>query len=127
MNRRRRTRVPFETRIRFFIAGQEVLSSQTKDLSLNGVYLFSAARPALGTLGEVEISLALGPDPLRLALPGEVIRQDEKGMALQFREVTPEVFTHLKKVVDYNSGNPEAIEAELIRFSFDPARKLRED
>jgi c-di-GMP-binding flagellar brake protein YcgR len=127
MNRRRRTRVPFQTRIRFFCAGQEILSSHSKDLSLNGVYLFTEARPALGTRGEVEIILTLGPDPLRLSLTGEVARRDENGIGVQFRELSPAVFSHLKKVVDYNSGNPEALEAELIRYSFDPSRTPRED
>jgi hypothetical protein len=127
MNRRQRTRVPFQTSIRFFSAGEEIICSHSKDLSLNGVYLFTASPPAVGTRGEVEIVLALGPDPLRLPVTGEVIRRDPEGLALKFLELDPAVFAHLKKIVDYNSGRPEAIDAELIRQAFDHTGQPRGD
>ena len=118
MNRRRRTRVPFKVRIRLFIDGRPVPARGSRDLSLNGVYLFTKARPPLGTRGAVEIILALGKTRLPLPVRGRVIRQDETGLGLQFEALDRSVFDHLKKVLYYNTGNPEAIDAELIRYPF---------
>lgn len=39
MNRRRRLRATFETRVRLLVTAEEVLSFASNDLSLGGVYL----------------------------------------------------------------------------------------
>jgi hypothetical protein len=118
MNRRRRSRASFRARVRFFIAGGEVLISDSKDLSLNGVYLFSSERPEPGIEGEVELVLAVGEHEVPLRMPGRVVRRDETGIAVGFLEMDPVVFDHLKKVLYYNTGDPENIDAELFRFPF---------
>jgi hypothetical protein len=119
-NRRRRTRVPFQTRVRFIIQGEELPSSDSKDLSLTGVYFFTALRPEKGVTGQVEITLGLGLHPLALSLKGVVARADENGIGVRFLEMDPASFVHLKNLLYYNTGNPEAIDAEIIQYPFDP-------
>ena len=122
-NRRRRTRVPFHTQVRFIIQGKALVSSDSKDLSLTGVYFFTDLRPEEGTSGEVEIALGLGKRPLVLRFKGEVVRADETGIGVRFLEMGSVAFAHLKNLLYYNTGNPEAIDAELIHFPFDPLTK----
>jgi hypothetical protein len=119
-NRRRRTRVPFHTRVRFIIQGEELVSSDSKDLSLTGVYFFTDLRPEEGTAGEMEIALGLGKQPLTLRFKGIVAREDETGIGVRFLEMDPASFVHLKNLLYYNSGNPEAIDAEIIHYPFNP-------
>jgi hypothetical protein len=119
-NRRLRTRVPFETRVRFLIQGEALVSSDSKDLSLTGVYFFTALRPEEGTSGEVEITLGRGTRPLTLRFKGAVVRLDETGIGVRFMEVEPSAFAHLKNLLYYNTGDPEAIDAEIIHYPFDP-------
>lgn len=117
-NRRRRTRVPFHTRVRFTIHGEELVSSDSKDLSLTGVYFFTDLRPEEGTTGEVEIALGLGNRPLTLKFKGLVARADETGIGVRFLGMDPAAFAHLKTLLYYNTGNPEAIDAEIIHYPF---------
>jgi hypothetical protein len=119
-NRRRRTRAPFHTRARFIIQGEALVSSDSKDLSLTGVYFFTTVRPEKGTTGEVEITLGLGKHPLTLRFKGVVARTDENGIGVRFLEMDPTSFIHLKNLLYYNTGNPEAIDAEIIHTPFDP-------
>jgi hypothetical protein len=119
-NRRRRTRVPFETRVRFLIQGVELVSFDSKDLSLTGVYFFTALRPGEGTTGEVEIALGRSNRPLTLRFKGKVVRLDETGIGVRFLEMDPAAFAHLKNLLYYNTGDPEAIDAEIILHPFDP-------
>lgn len=119
-NRRRRTRVPFQTLVRFTMQGEELVSSDSKDLSLTGVYFFTAIRPGKGTTGEVEITLGLGIHPLTLRFKGVVARADENGIGVRFLEMDPTSFIHLKNLLYYNTGNPEEIDAEIIHSPFDP-------
>jgi len=119
-NRRRRTRVPFHTRVRFIIQGETLVSSDSKDLSLTGVYFFTALRPEAGTTGEAEITLGLGNQPLTLRFKGVVVRADETGIGVRFLEMDPASFVHLKNLLYFNTGNPEAIDAEIIHYPFDP-------
>jgi hypothetical protein len=118
-NRRRRTRVPFETRVRFMIQGEALVSSDSKDLSLTGVYFVTAVRPEKGTTGEVEITLGRSKRPLTLRFKGAVVRLDETGIGVRFLEMDPAAFAHLKNILYYNTGDPEAIDAEIIHQPFD--------
>jgi hypothetical protein len=126
-NRRRRTRVPFHTRVRFTIQGEALVSSDSKDLSLTGVYFFTDRRPEKGTTGEVEIALGLGNHPLTLRFKGMVARADEKGIGVRFLEMDPASFVHLKNLLYYNTGTPEAINAEIIHYPFDPESESDSD
>jgi len=119
-NRRRRTRVPFHTRVRFIIQGKALVSSDSKDLSLTGVYFLTDLRPEEEATGEVEITLGLGIHPLTLRFKGVVARADENGIGVRFLEMDPAAFAHLKNLLYYNTGNPEAIDAEIIHYPFDP-------
>jgi PilZ domain len=119
-NRRRRTRVPFQTQVKFIIQGKALVSSDSKDLSLTGVYFFTDRRPEEGTSGEMEITLGLGTQPLTLRFKGVVARLDETGIGVRFLEMDPTSFVHLKNLLYYNTGNPEAIDAEIIHYPFEP-------
>ncbi len=119
-NRRRRTRVPFHTRVKFIIQGIALVSSDSKDLSLTGFIFLTDLRPEEGATGEVELTLGLGIHPLTLRFKGVVARADENGIGVRFLEMDPAAFAHLKNLLYYNTGNPEAIDAEIIHYPFDP-------
>ena len=49
-----------------------------------------------------------------------VVRADETGIGVRFLEMDPASFVHLKNLLYFNTGNPEAIDAEIIHYPFDP-------
>ena len=119
-NRRHRTRVPFHARVQFIIQGKALVSSDSRDLSLTGVYFLTDLRPEEGATGEVELTLSLGAHTLTLKFKGVVARADENGIGVRFLEMDPAAFVHLKNLLYYNTGRPEAIDAEIIHYPFDP-------
>jgi hypothetical protein len=63
----------------------------------------------------VSIKLA---DQTRIAVSGKVIRSGPDGAAITFTSISARSFSHLKKLVQYNSGDADAIDSELMRPAF---------
>jgi len=46
-------------------------------------------------------------------LAGRVARVGRDGLAIEFTELDPDGFTHLHKIVSYNSDDPDRIDREI--------------
>ena len=107
--KRRRTRVNarFETRI---FTGGETYTLPMEDVSLKGVRC--AHEPGLVVGMDCVVELALSEEA-RIEVEGVVVRSDADGTAVDFGAMDEDSFAHLRRLVQFNASDPDAIDREL--------------
>ncbi|MCD4754387.1 MAG: PilZ domain-containing protein [Deltaproteobacteria bacterium] len=116
---RKYIRVPFKTAVCLWSLKQdakEIRCDQTRDISLKGLYCYSDIKFSTGTPCELELHLTGTSSKLVLFFKGRVVRTDEKGMGIRFEEMDLDSFLLLKNILNYNTGDPEKIDQELIGY-----------
>ncbi len=121
-NRRRRTRVPFQTQVDVQAAGTMLRDLQTRDLSHKGVFLLGEHPLKEGQSCLVTIHLpgdqATAPV---LRMEGKVARVTEQGTAIDFLSMDPDTYIHLRNLVLLNAEDPEKAAQEFVQPAFDAA------
>ncbi|WP_456433450.1 PilZ domain-containing protein [Thermosulfuriphilus sp.] len=121
MERRRFTRVPFETEVEVIYGDRWLKAQRLKDISLKGLYIVSRESPPVGSPCLVKVRLTGAEPPIELKFTGEVVRHGPDGFAIVVLETDLESFSHLRKLLSYNFEDPEKIEAEISRLLNGPA------
>lgn len=112
-NRRRKTRVRFETRVILRTKEVEVAAeANSRNISLRGAFLATDAALPQGTPCEVEILLTGSSTRLSIRVRGRVARKDKEGLGIVFDSIDPDSYFHLRNLLLYNSSEPEEIENE---------------
>ena len=107
--RRRNTRVSFEATIDL-TCGKKIFSGcKTQNLSIKGVLVLNVTGLQEGDVCDLILHLAGGPD-INLSMKGVVQRVTERGIGVKFTETDLDSFSHLKKIIYYNSENPDSID-----------------
>jgi len=112
--RRKNTRVIFQTAASVRFAGDVFERLAIRDLSLRGVYLEGISGRPLGEKCEVALFLTGASSELKLNIAGKVVRQDDSGVGIHFEEIDIDTFFHLKNIVYYNADDPDQVENELM-------------
>ena len=112
--RRRNTRVPFQATVNLRFAGGEYLQCETRDLGVRGVFVVGVQGPAAGEACETELCLSGTSSRICLAMEGLVARTDGEGLALHFTGMDFDSFFHLRNIIYYNSGDPDALGEWLL-------------
>jgi hypothetical protein len=115
MEKRNCTRVIFESEAVIVYQGQR-LRGTVENLSLNGVLLKITEPIPVDETVEVEINLSATTSKLSVNVQGLVIRQDERGLALQIVGMDLDSFIHYKNIITYISGNEREVMNEFHRF-----------
>lgn len=110
--RRRSTRVFFQTKANLHFADADFSDCETADLSMKGVFIPAISGRVIGDRCTVELQLSGTTGQLSLHMQGEVARIEAKGIAIKFFEIDLDSFNHLKKIVYYNSENPDELTGE---------------
>jgi hypothetical protein len=63
------------------------------------------------------VIISLGGD-LQISIAAKIVRVGKKETAIKFISLDDESFIHLKKLVQYNMGDAERVDAELRRPAF---------
>lgn len=106
--RRRNTRVSFEATIDLS-CGKKIFSGcKTENLSIKGVLVLNVVGLQEGDHCDLILHLSGGPD-INLSMKGVVQRVLDTGVGIQFTETDLDSFSHLKKIIYYNSENPDII------------------
>jgi len=112
-NRRRKTRVRFETRVILRTKDVEVTNeTNSRNISLRGVFVVTDVALPQGTPCEVEILLTGSSTLLSIRVQGKVAREDSEGLGIVFESIDPDSYFHLRNLLLYNSSDPEEIENE---------------
>ncbi|MEW6289459.1 MAG: PilZ domain-containing protein [Thermodesulfobacteriota bacterium] len=111
--RRKNTRVVFQTAATVRFADEVFERLAIKDLSLRGVYLEGIAGRRLGEKCEVAVFLTGASSELKLTMGGKVVRLGDSGVGVHFEEIDIDTFYHLKNIIYYNAEDPDQVENEL--------------
>jgi len=112
--KRRRTRASVHIDATVMV-GQEPLSLETENISLNGMLCRPDGRIKAGESADIRIELS--PEAI-IAARVNILRSDDKGIALAFTSVDESGFFHLKKLVQYNVDDADLVDRELAKVGF---------
>ncbi|RLB89675.1 MAG: PilZ domain-containing protein [Deltaproteobacteria bacterium] len=112
--RRKNTRVLFQTIADVNFAGKSYSKCETEDLSIKGISVIGPSGQSVGERCEISLILSGSNSKLVLKMRGGVVRVDPGGLALHFTEIDADSFYHLKNIIYYNSKDPDLIDLELI-------------
>jgi len=113
--RRKNTRVPFQTTANIAFASARYNQCATENLSVKGVSVLGVTGHAIGESCDLSLDLSGSSSQLRLSMKGTIVRVDADRIGVHFTEIDLDSFYHLKNIIYYNSSDPDAIEQELIR------------
>ena len=111
-NKRRGTRVLFNVKAELSY-GDQVICGEVRNLSLKGMLVDIDTPVPAETELAIRIYLSGTSSSLTLDMKGKIVRCDENGLAVRFKEIDVESFIHLRSVVGYNEGNEEKIMREF--------------
>jgi len=112
--RRRRTRVPIQIDADILLKGK-VIKLKSVNISLVGILCTS--NPLFQIDEPCKVIITLSED-LRISIDAKIVRVGEKEAAIKFISMDDESFVHLKKLIQYNLGNAEHVDAELRHPAF---------
>ncbi|MEW6080108.1 MAG: PilZ domain-containing protein [Thermodesulfobacteriota bacterium] len=111
-NKRRGTRVVFNVNAELSF-GDQTQTGEVRNLSLKGMLVDIKTDIPAETELDIKIYLSGTSSSLTLSMKGRVVRCDENGLAVLFKEIDVESFIHLRSVVGYNEGNEDKIMREF--------------
>ena len=110
-NRREFTRVRIHVEVEVSTDDRATISGTVEDLSLNGAYVPCTGRLPVGT--ECKVELILDGRDIRLTAAAEVSREDERGIAVEFKGIPLDDLEHLRNLIRYNADDPNQVEEEF--------------
>ena len=127
-NRRKSTRVYFQTTANLHFDDADFTNCETADLSIKGVFVMGISGRAIGDRCAIQLQLSGSSQQLVLDMQGEVARLGPKGIGIKFLEIDLDSFNHLKNIVYYNSENPDALKGiEDPAFVFEGEDEIKDD
>lgn len=94
-------------------SGERRVEGSTRDVSLNGLYLYGERSFPAGTRCQVVLFIGGRESGARVEAVGRVARVDAEGIAVTFEEVSLEGYQHLKQLVLLNAPDPDQVAEEI--------------
>ena len=113
-DQRRRTRISIQLTVHVRVKDEDVAVT-SKNLSLKGLLCTPDPRLPQGELCQVVLQLV---PTLRVVIQGRIIRTNTQETAIDFLAMDEQSFAHLKKIIEYNTGDADRISEELLRPAF---------
>lgn len=112
MNNRHFRRIPFEAQVTLHSA-TNVWTGELLDVAMKGamIGMETSLPDTLGT--EFKLCIALPGTPISLEFQAELIHCDEMRYGFKFISENLETLTHLRKLIELNTGDAEATRSEL--------------
>ena len=115
--RRKNTRVPFQTIADVTFNDKHYNHCITEDLSVKGISVLGITGHKIDETCDLSLALSGSTSQLRLSMKGKIVRVDADSIALHFTEIDIDSYYHLKNIIYYNSNDPDSIEQELVEGS----------
>jgi hypothetical protein len=93
--------------------GERSVVASTRDVSLNGIYLYGERSLPAGTPCRVTLFIGGRESDVRVEASGHVARVDAEGLAVSFDEVSLDGYQHLKQLVLLNAPDPDQVAEEI--------------
>ena len=91
-------------------------SSKVTNISLNGAFLETERRLDLGLVVDLSIVLSSLNTDMKVQLKGDVVRLENEGVAVQFKDIELDSFVLLRNIVIYNTGDSSLVDREFEEF-----------
>jgi len=114
-DKRKRSRVPVHFDVGIVLQGKRI-QTQIINISLTGILCTTNPRFQKGDDCTVVISLR---DDMQITIDAKILRVGKGETAIGFSAMDEESFSHLNKVVQYNTGDADRIEREFRQKAFD--------
>ena len=116
MNEKRHfTRIQFDA-IATLNSGNGVWDTKVIDISMKGA-LVEKPQVELGADEQVELNLTLSDNTTHIIMRGRVAHADENTLGLVCEHIDVDSVSHLRRIVELNTGNPDLLERELEALS----------
>ncbi len=115
MEKRTFARIPFKTKAIVRQKDSTVIGI-VENLSLAGIFLKTPERLGLNRLVKIELLFTGTSSQISIILDGKIMRHENLGMAIQFRNVDIDAFIHLKNLISYNTNQMGKVEEEFQAF-----------
>ena len=115
MEKRSFTRIPFQAKA--LVRAKDItVIGVIENLSLNGLFLKTPEKLPVGRVVKIELLFTGTSSQLSILLNGKILRHENIGMAIQFRDVDLDAFFHLKNLIKYNTDKIYTVEKEFEQF-----------
>ncbi len=109
------------TRVGFHIRAvvehrQGTFNASVNDLSLHGMGIAGGEPLPVGEPVEVTIALLEASPDFTVRVAGKVVRADPAGVGIAFERIEVDSFALLRKIIAYNTGDPDRVMAEFCEF-----------
>lgn len=107
------SRIDIKIFSRLLAKGREMVSANTHDVSMKGLFVVGKVDWPIGTECDIHLILEGQNPPVDIRVKGRVQRTAEEGTGLLFTEVGLEAYEHLRNLVLLNTDDPEQAEKEF--------------
>ncbi|MFO8048881.1 MAG: PilZ domain-containing protein [Desulfosudaceae bacterium] len=115
---RRGTRVVFRVKAKMEYDGR-IVEGEVLNLSLKGMLVDTDIDIPENQELAIKVYLSGTTSEVNLNMKGEVVRSDQTGVAIEFREIDLDSFIHLRSVVGYNEGDEDKVMKEFYNIIHD--------
>lgn len=115
MEKRKFLRVDFK--LKAFVSCRNLsFKGEVENLSLKGMFVRTKEKLQPADMVETTIYLTGTSNPLDISvnIKGRVIRTEENGIVLEFKEMDLDSFAQLKNIIAYNNGNADKVMDEFV-------------
>ncbi len=115
MEKRNFDRIPFQTKAIVRSKDTTVIGI-VENLSLDGIFLKTPEKLNLNRIVKIELLFTGTSSQLSILLDGKIMRHENIGMAIQFKDVDMDAFFHLKNLIAYNTNQVGNLTDKFQRF-----------
>jgi hypothetical protein len=115
MEKRNFDRIPFQTKAIVRSKDATVIGI-VDNLSLDGIFLKTPEKLHLNRIVKIELLITGTSSQLSILLDGKIMRHENLGMAIQFKDIDMDTFFHLKNLISYNTNQIGTLEDEFQKF-----------
>jgi Dolichyl-phosphate-mannose-protein mannosyltransferase/PilZ domain len=106
------TRVPFKTDAWITVDGKR-FDGELLDICLKGALMSLTPAPVIGTDATCQISIRLPSSEVVLECEAVIVHKHQPFLGLEFKGMDDDTMTHLRMLMDLNTGEPGRIDKEL--------------
>jgi len=115
MDKRHFRRIPFEAEVQVAV-GDHNWNCQLLDLALKGTLLESTVVLPLAQGTVANLSIPLPGSEIVLDFDAELIHREGNRLGFKFLHESLETLTHLRTLLELNTGDPEGVRSELLTW-----------
>ncbi len=115
MEERKFRRIPFEAELQLAVDDHN-WSCRLLDIALKGILMESPVPLSLPLGTMVSLSLPLPGSPISLDFEAELVHHEGNRLGFRFLHENLETLTHLRTLLELNTGDPDGIRSELLAW-----------